>query len=139
MHAQRCDTNATLSCPCMPRCFLALERNSDHPTPHVCQRIPPGTKPIPYINNLPGFFCCIRAGANTGVTCIRAEMNSLKNLANMRKMIPQKNLPVFARVGIQAPHVIAQTSIPQEFFLHVLVLCRGACPQICHTTGVRMA
>ena len=69
-----------------------------------------------YINNSPGIFSCIRAGANTGATCIRTEMNSLKNLANMRKMIPQKYFPVFARVRIQAPHVFAQKLIPQEFF-----------------------
>ena len=68
---------------------------------------------------------CIRAGANTGATCIRTEMNSFKNLANTRKMIPQKYSPVFARVQIQAPHVFAQKLIPQDFFLHVLVLCRG--------------
>ena len=49
-----------------------------------------------YINNSPGVFTCIRAGANTGATCICTEMNSLKNLANMRKMIPQKYFPVFA-------------------------------------------
>ena len=77
-----------------------------------------------YINNLPGIFSCIRAGAN-GATCIRTEMKSLKNLANMRKMIPQKNSPVFARVRIHTPHAFAQKLIPQDFFLHVLVLCRG--------------
>ena len=49
-----------------------------------------------YINNSPGIFSCIRAGANTGATCICTEMNSLKNLANMRKMIPQEYFPVFA-------------------------------------------
>ena len=80
-----------------------------------------------YINNLPGIFSCIRAGANTGATCIRTEMKSLKNLSNMRKMIPQKYFPVFARVRIQAPHAFAQKLIPQEFILHVLVLCRGVC------------
>ena len=69
-----------------------------------------------YINNSPGIFSCIRAGANTGATCIRTEMKSLKNLPNMRKMIPQKYFPVFARVRIQAPHVFAQKLIPQEFF-----------------------
>ena len=76
-----------------------------------------------YINNSPGVFSCIRAGANTGAT----EMKSLQNLANMRKMIPQKYFPVFALARIQAPHVFAQKIIPQEFFLHVLVLCRGVC------------
>ena len=47
---------------------------------------------------------------------ICTETNSLKNLDNMRKMIPQKSFPVFARVRIQAPHVFAQKLIPQEFF-----------------------
>ena len=61
-------------------------------------------------------FSCIRAGANTGATCIRTEMKSLKNLPNMREMIPQKYFPVFARVRIQAPHVFAQKLIPQELF-----------------------
>ena len=69
-----------------------------------------------YINNSPGIFSCIRAGANTGATCIRTEMNSFKNLANMRKMIPQKYFPVFARVRIQAPHVFTKKLIPQEFY-----------------------
>ena len=78
-----------------------------------------------YINNSPGIFSCIRAGANTGATCIRPEIISLKNLAKMQKMTPQKYFPVFARVRIQAPHVFAEKLIPQEFFLHVLVLCRG--------------
>ena len=40
----------------------------------------------------------------------------MKKLANMRKMIPQKYFPVFARVRIQAPHVFAQKLIPQDFF-----------------------
>ena len=56
--------------------------------------LPPGTNL--YINNSPGVFSCIRAGANTGATCICTEMNSLKNLANIRQMIPQKYFPVFA-------------------------------------------
>ena len=46
----------------------------------------------------------------------RTRMNSLKNLANMRKMIPQKYFPVFARVPIQAPHVFAPKLTPQEIF-----------------------
>ena len=49
-----------------------------------------------YINNSQGVFSCIREGANTGATCICTEMNSLKNLANMRKMIHQKYFPAFA-------------------------------------------
>ena len=53
-------------------------------------------------------------------------MNSLNNLANMQKMIPQIYFPVFAWVLIQAPHVVAQKLIPQEtFFLHVYWLCAG--------------
>ena len=70
----------------------------------------------PYINNSPEIFSCIRAGANTGATCIRPEIISLKILANMQKMTPQKYFPVFARVRIQAPHVFAEKLIPQEFF-----------------------
>ena len=50
-----------------------------------------------YINNSPRIFFCIRAGANTGATCIRPEIISLKNFANMQKMTPQKYFPVFAR------------------------------------------
>ena len=69
-----------------------------------------------YINNSPGIFSCIRAGTNTGATCICTEMNSLKNLANMREMVPRKYFPVFAQVRIQAPHVFAQNLIPQEVF-----------------------
>ena len=34
----------------------------------------------------------------------------------MQKMTPQKYLPVFARVRIQAPHVFAEKLIPQEIF-----------------------
>ena len=41
------------------------------------------------------------------------------------KGIHQKHFPVFARVQIQAPHVFTQRWFPQEFFLQVLVLCRG--------------
>ena len=69
---------------------------------------------------------CIRAGANTDATCIRTEMNSLKNVANMQKSIPRKCFRVFARVRIQAPHVFARKlNSPTLFFLHVLVLCQG--------------
>ena len=64
------------------------------------------------INNSPGIFSCIRAGANTGATCIRPEIISLKNLANMQKMTPQK----YFLARIQAPHVFAEKLIPQEFF-----------------------
>ena len=45
---------------------------------------------------------------NFCVNGIRTEMKSLKNLPNMRKVIPQKYFPVFARVRIQAPHVFEQ-------------------------------
>ena len=38
---------------------------------------------------------------------------------------PSKICPVFARVRIQAPHAFSQKLIPRDFFLHVLVLCRG--------------
>ena len=69
-----------------------------------------------YINNSPEIVSCIRAGANTGATCIRPEIISLKNLAKMQKMTPQKYFSVFARVRIQAPHVFTKKLIPQEFF-----------------------
>ena len=77
--------------------------------------IPPGTKPI-HKNNSPGVFSCIRAGANTGATCIRTELKSFKNLAILRKMIPQEYVPVFAQVRIQAPHVFERKLIPPELF-----------------------
>ena len=67
-----------------------------------------------YMNNSPGIFSCIRAGANTGASCIHPERSSLKNLANMQKMTPQTYFPVCARVRIQAPHVFAKKLIPQE-------------------------
>ena len=79
-----------------------------------------------YINNSPGIFSCIRTRANTGATCIRPEIISLKNLAHMQKMTPQKYFPVFARVRIQAPHVFVEKLIPQEFF----PACIGFVPEI---------
>ena len=69
-----------------------------------------------HINNSPGNLSCIRAGANAGATYIRTEMASLKNVAPMRKMIPQKDFPVFARVRMQAPSAFAQKLVSQEFF-----------------------
>ena len=70
-----------------------------------------------YMNHLPESFTCIRASVNTGAICIRTEMSSLKNLANMQRIIPHKNCPVFARVRMQAPCVFAQKKlIHQEFF-----------------------
>ena len=69
-----------------------------------------------YINNSPGIFSCIRAGANTGAACIRTEWIPLRIWQNTREIPPQKYFPVFARVRIQAPHVFAQILIPQEFF-----------------------
>ena len=56
-------------------------------TPNRNRTEPNRGLPDQYINNSPGIFSCIRAGANTGATCICTEMTSLKNLANMRKMI----------------------------------------------------
>ena len=67
-----------------------------------------------YINNSPGVYSCIRAGANTGSACICTGMNSTKNLENMRKIIPQICFPVFVRVRRQPPHVFKR-SIPEEF------------------------
>ena len=81
---------------------------------HFCVTVPLARNQ--YINNSPGIFSCIRAGANTGATCIRPERISLKNLANMQKMSSQKYFPVFARVRIQAPHVFTQKLLPQEKF-----------------------
>ena len=69
-----------------------------------------------YINNSPGVVSCFRAGANTGATCIRTELNSFKNLAILPKMIPQKYFPVFTRERIQAPHVFERKLIPPEIF-----------------------
>ena len=60
---------------------------------------------LKYINNLPGLFFLYSH-----------RNNSLRNLANMRKMIPQKDFPAFARVRIQAPHAFTQQLIPQYFF-----------------------
>ena len=78
-----------------------------------------------YINNSPGIFSCIRAGANTGATCIRTEMNSFKNLASMWKMIPQKYFPVFARVRIQAPHVFTKKNNSPRNFSCMYWFCAG--------------
>ena len=68
-----------------------------------------------YINNSPGIFSCIRAGANTGAACIPTEMNSLPNMGNIRKIAPQKYFPVFARVRIQALRVFAKINSPRIF------------------------
>ena len=82
---------------------------------------------LKYINNSPGVVSCIRAGANTGATCIRTEMIPLKNLANMRKMIPQIYFPVLAQVQIQAPHVFAQKFIPHDFSCMYWFCAGGVC------------
>ena len=42
-----------------------------------------------YINNSPGFFSCIRAGTNAGPACIRTEIISPKNLADIWKRAPR--------------------------------------------------
>ena len=78
-----------------------------------------------YINNSPEIFSCIRAGANTGATCIRPKIISLKNLANMQKMTPQKYFPVFARVRIQAPHVFAKKINSPRMFSCMYWFCAG--------------
>ena len=88
------------------------------PTPH--------SRPSEYINNSSKVVSCIRAGANAGATCIRADMNSLKNLARMRTMIPQMYFPVFTRVRIQAPRVFAQELTPQDFFPACIGFVPGA-------------
>ena len=66
-----------------------------------------------YINNSPGVFSCIRAGANTGAACIRTI--PLRIWQNTQETPTQKYFPVFALVRIQAPHVFAQKVIPQDF------------------------
>ena len=43
-----------------------------------------------YINNSPGVFSCIRAGANTGAACIRTELIPLRIWQNTREIPPQK-------------------------------------------------
>ena len=74
-----------------------------------------------YINNLPGFFSCIRVGANIGATCIRTDMNSLKNLANMRKLFPQKYF-LYSRECEYRPRMYScKKLIPQE----ILSACIG--------------
>ena len=92
-----------------------------------------------YINNSPGIFSCICAGKNTGATCIRPELISLKNLANVQKMTPQKYFPVFARVRIQAPHVFAKKLVPQEFFPACIGFVPGGispqCPHLVKDTS----
>ena len=74
-------------------------------------------------------FSCIRAGANTSATCIHPDIISLKNLANMQKMTPQM---VFSCKNSRECEYCSTACIrgknnsPRRFFLHVLVLCRGA-------------
>ena len=85
------------------------------------------------INNSPGIFSCIRAGVNTGATCIRTDKNSLKNLASMRKIIPQTYFPVFARVRLQTPHVFVQKLVPQKCF----PACIGFVPGVGGSWGAR--
>ena len=64
-------------------------------------------------------------------------MISLKNVANMRKMLPLKYFPVFARVRIQAPHVFTQKLIPQEFFPACIGFVPGGTERIVFLVGLR--
>ena len=73
----------------------------------------PGTKPI-HKQSAQMFFLYLR-GCEYRRDMYSTTMNSLKNLANMRKRIPQTYFPVFARVQIQAPHVFTQ-KIPKNMF-----------------------
>ena len=84
-----------------------------------------------YINNSPEIFSCIRTGANTAATCIRPEIISLENLANMQKMTPQKYFPVFARVRIQAPRVFAKQNNSPRIFSCMYWFCAGGYPIDC--------
>ena len=90
-----------------------------------------------YINNSPGIFSCIRAGANTGAACIRTERILLKFCQNTREILAQNYFPVFPRVRIQAPHVFAQKLIPQEIFPACIgfvpggILCNSFWPELC--------
>ena len=56
----------------------------------------------------------------------------------MRKIIPLKYCPVFARVRIQAPHVFAQKLIPQELSPACIGFCRGVWrrPELSERLGV---
>ena len=110
MSGSRASSRSLSVCPCISICFIAPLRadswiccpqlpchpgkNGTHGT-SFCKLldkqtilwIPPGTKPI---HKWFGWnFSCIRA-ATTGAACILIEMNSLKNLANMWKMITPK-------------------------------------------------
>ena len=80
-----------------------------------------------YISNLPGFFLNSR-GCKYKRDMYSHEVNSLKNLANMQRMIPLKYLPVFARVQIQAPHVFAQKLVPPEYFPACIGFVPGGTP-----------
>ena len=117
-----------MKCCVVKKCKEKLQFLVVSPPLNVKSQIRPNT-PLArnqYINNSLGFFSCIRAGANTGATCIRTEMKSLKSLPNMWKMSPQKYFPVFARVRIQAPHAFAQKLVPQDFFLACIGFVPGA-------------
>ena len=67
-----------------------------------------------YTNNSPGFLSCICGGANAGVACIRTQLDFPQEFVNLQKRVSQNYFPVFTR-----------RLIPQENFLHILVLCRG--------------
>ena len=94
--------------------FRPILRPEFRPVIKICRRTPwheTNTQIIPQ-----EYFPVFARGANTGATCIRPEIISLRNLAKMQKMTPLTYFPVFARVRIQALHAFAEKLIPQEFF-----------------------
>ena len=79
-----------------------------------------------YINNSPELFPCIRAGANTGATCICVETNSLKNLAIMRKMLPQKYL-LYSRECEYRPRMYSRENYSPKIFPACIINSIGFC------------
>ena len=78
-----------------------------------------------YRSNSSGIFPCIRAGANTGATCICTEMNS----SRIWLVCGNASSKIFSCIRASAntgPACIrAKINSPGSCFLHVLVLCRG--------------
>ena len=64
-----------------------------------------------YINNSPGIFSCIRAGANTSAACIPTKMNSPPNMGNIRcVMFPELRHALNSRIlGTGKPSVRWET------------------------------
>ena len=88
------------------------------------------TLPYPWhenknIHNSPGVFCCIRAGANTGAACVRTVMNSIKCLADMRKMSPAITFSCIRASANAGPHAFAQKFNSPRSFSCVYWFCSG--------------